>query len=68
VDRVALDRDLGNITLVNLIKKVRKDFFGLTGLLSAENIEQQKKHEAQNEPQRNTAGKLIHPNIRLHAG
>src|SRR6185437_9450466 len=60
VDRAALDGDLGNLPLFDLIQKIREDFFGLLDLLAAEHIEQQQEHQAECEPQSDTAGKLVH--------
>ena len=47
----------GDLAFFNPIQEVGKNFIGLPSLLSAENVEQQKKHQAQHEPKRNTAGK-----------
>src|SRR5581483_288637 len=60
LDQVALDRDRLDLALVDLIEEVREDYLRFTRVLSAEDIEQQQKHQAQNEPESDAAGKLVH--------
>ena len=60
VDSAALDGDLGNLALFDLIQEVGKNFLGFLNLLPAEHVEQQQEHQSECEPERDTAGKLVH--------
>ncbi len=57
----ALDRDLADLILINVVEEVRENDLLLAGLLPAENIEQQQEHQPENEPESDAAGKLVHP-------
>src|SRR5208282_1072199 len=60
LDQIALNRRLGDLVLLNLVKEVGENYFGFFGLLPAEDIEQQQEHKSQHQPQRNASRKLVH--------
>src|SRR5208282_2338981 len=60
LDQISLNRRLGDLVLINLVKEVRENYFGFFGLLPAEDVEQHEEHQSQHQPQCNTARKLIH--------
>ena len=51
LNHIALNRDLGDLTLFDLIEKIREDYFGGALLRVAEEIKQQQKNQRYNQPQ-----------------